>query len=366
MQRTLVADLHIHPTLKQSLFNLDFRRIYPTSKRMIPFTMRTSLPRLQAGGVNLALSSIYIPEKQMLRDCLPLRILSPLLSRFRKLIHSTPNKQAIAVMNRFEEVVEQIPGVEIAKSRKEMKDSLNRGSITLLHSIEGGHVLGGRIENVDRFFQRGVCLITLAHFYRNEAVSPVEGIPHDLWLKRIGCFKEPKDLTQGLSEFGKEVVEKMLDLGILLDLTHSTPQARREIYELCGKRRPLLFTHVGVSELADYPMNPTDEEIRKIADTGGVIGVIFMGYWLSKTNPRGGVDLAIDTMKHLLKVGGIDCIGIGSDLDGFTNPLNNLKNASQMPRLNQSLLQSGFSETEIEKILGGNVLRVIEEGWGQA
>jgi membrane dipeptidase len=71
-------------------------------------------------------------------------------------------------------------------------------------------------------------------------------------------------------------------------------------------------------------------------------------------------------MKHLRKVGGVDCIAIGSDLDGFTDPLDDLKDASEMPRLTQRLLQNGFAETAIQKILGGNVLRVLQEGWGRA
>ena len=123
-------------------------------------------------------------------------------------------------------------------------------------------------------------MLTLAHFYENEVVAPVVGIPED--MQKFGCFKQPKDLDLGLGEIGPAVVEEMLRVGMILDLTHCTPKARLQIYDLCGNQRPLMFSHVGVQPLADDPMSPTEDEIRRIADTGGVVAMIFMNYWLGE------------------------------------------------------------------------------------
>jgi membrane dipeptidase len=160
----------------------------------------------------------------------------------------------------------------------------------------------------------------------------------------------------------------MLNLGILMDLSHLTPVGRKEVYEINRthpSRRPLVFSHVGVKKFCDTPYNLSDEEIRIVADSGGVIGVIFMNYWLACTDQKYGMNYITDTIKHLRNVGGIECIAIGSDFDGFTDPPDDIKDASQMPALTESLLQAGFSSEEVEKISGKNVMRVLENGWGK-
>ena len=175
--------------------------------------------------------------------------------------------------------------------------------------------------------------------------------------------EQPKDLDKGLGPIGPAVIEEMLRIGMIIDLTHCTPKARREIYDLCGTRRPLMFSHVGVQPLADDPMSPTEDEIRHIADTGGVIAVIFMNYWLGEHDKKNGLDSIVATVKHIAEIGGIGAVAFGSDFDGFTDPPDDIKDVSQMPRLTSKLLDAGFSETDVEKILGKNMERVLRSGW---
>jgi len=159
------------------------------------------------------------------------------------------------------------------------------------------------------------------------------------------------------------VIEEMLRLGMLIDLTHCTPKARRQAYEICGTRRPHMFSHVGVQPLADDPMSPTEDEIRHIASTGGVIAVIFMNSWLGEHQSKDGLDAIVATIGAISDTGGIDSVAIGSDFDGFTDPPDDLKDISQMPRLTNALLRAGFGDAEIEKILGLNMERVLRDGW---
>jgi len=160
----------------------------------------------------------------------------------------------------------------------------------------------------------------------------------------------------------------MVELGMMIDLSHSTPTARQQIYDIIdasGKRVPLMFSHVGVYEIDPTPYNPSDWEIERVARDGGIVGVIFMPYWLMPKESKQGIDFISRTIQHLVNVGGEDCVGIGTDFDGFTTPPDDLIDASQMPRLTQRLLVDGYTHDQIVKILGGNALRLLREGWGK-
>jgi membrane dipeptidase len=366
--RTVVIDCHVHPALKTYLFNKKLYRKYRTGGAWNPFTLRVDLPKIQLGGVNALFSSIYLPEIKMIEDCWFLRLLTSLpCSKFRDLVKKDPFQTTLKMLDHFENAVSMAAAkgikVEIATSVSSLRRILSENRIALIHSIEGAHSLSGSVEHIKILFERGVSLLTLAHFYENEATFTVGGIPED--KKFLCCFRNEKEQNKGLTKIGREMVQEMIDLGMLVDLTHCTKAARREIFSINNNNRPLLFSHTGVYALNPKQMNPSDEEIKMTADSGGVIGVIFMNYWLQSPDRKEGLNLIIDTIKHLKNIGGIDCIAIGSDFDGFTDPPDDIKDISEMPKLTHRLLNCGFSENEVEKIIGKNLMRVIEEGWGK-
>lgn len=364
-ERTLVVDGHAHPVLKTYLFRRKLGVRNRTGRTFNPFALRVDLPKLIEGGVNVLVSSVYLPELGLLNDCVPLRLVT-LFPRMRRLTKGDRFTRTIELIDDFERTVRGTPPIEgtrleVATSLVDLEDVLASGNIAVLHSIEGAHSLAGSLDNLELLFARGVCLITLAHFYPNEAVWPVDGIPPP--YKKLGCFRQTKDLSRGLTPFGCELVEAMVDLGVIVDMTHATPVARREILDVARGRRPIAMTHVGVWP---DPMNPNDAEIRRIADTGGIVGVIFMDYWLSGESVANGLDPVVETMRHLRDVGGIDCVAFGSDFDGFTDPPDELSDHAALPRLTEGLLAGGFSQGDVEKVLGGNFRRVLEAGWGRA
>ena len=376
-----IVDLHIHPSLQQQLFrrNLNWRYVI---SRLNPLSVRASFPRLKKGGYDAILSVIHVPEKGILQDF-------PIVNVFRflrpdvwaKVFAPAPFNVALRMMDDMEKAVAQSKSGErmaMARSVKELDGILNQPDaqrpIAVVHAVEGGHCLTGDdtsesavLKNLETFYQRGVAYVTLAHFYPNQVVHPCFPFPEDM----LPLSANPnlwRDLTLGLTDTGKRVVERMIELGMLIDLSHSTPTARQQIYDLIdasGKRVPLLFTHVGVYEIDPSPYNPTDWEIKRIARDGGVIGVIFMPYWLMPKESKQGVNFISRTIRHLVNVGGEDVAGIGTDFDGFTTPPDDLIDASQMPRLTQRLLIDGYRREQIIKILGGNALRVLREGWGK-
>jgi membrane dipeptidase len=160
----------------------------------------------------------------------------------------------------------------------------------------------------------------------------------------------------------------MIELGMLIDLSHCTPTARRQIYDIVHashKHVPLIASHVGAYSINPTPYNLTDWEIRQFARDGGVIGVIFMPYWLMPKESGQGINFISHHIQYLVKTGGENVVGLGSDFDGFTTPPDDLDNASLLPRLTQRLIVDGHREGTIKKILGENALRAIRQGWGK-
>lgn len=367
------VDLHLHPSLKMYLFGKKIYKRNPTGGAWNPLSMRVDLPKIKAGAMNVLVSSIYVPETGMINDCIFMKSLLWGMGLFNKKFNSIRKGDRFAttllMMDHFEKEVAAANDagyfdVILAKSIGEMEQGFVDGKIVFIHSIEGGHSLGGNIDHLQSFYNHGVCMITLAHFYENEITQTVGGIPDD--KKFLGCFKGEKEQTGGLSDLGKKVVEKILELGMLIDLTHCTLKARQEVYQINNNLRPLVFSHTGVYARNAQSMNPTDDEIKIIAESNGVIGVIFMNDWLDPGHQKNGLDLIVDTIKHIVAVGGIDSVAIGSDFDGFTDPPDDIKDVSEMPRLPAALQSAGFSEGDISKIMGQNALRVLKTGWLKA
>jgi len=369
-----IVDLHAHPSLAVSLFNKPLTRSFRASRYFNPFSVRTDFIKLREGGLDVLLSVVYAPEPQLLEECRPLRLLRYLMPRaFKRAFGHTRFQTTVDMLDTMERTVGNARDGEtgrmlarVCHSVRELNECLAEPGarpIAVVHCIEGAHSLDGQLENLDQFFDRGVAYLTLAHFYRNKAVNPIFPFPES--VQKFGCFQGDRDVTLGLERFGEQVVERMLELGIILDIAHCTPPARRRIYDIVGTRRPMIASHVGAFEVNPSPYNLTDWEIKKIADTGGVVGVIFMNYWLMPHETHRGLNYITFTLRHLINVAGIDHVAIGTDFDGFTDPPDDLADASELPRLTQRLLAEGYSAAEIHKIIGGNALRVLRQGWGR-
>lgn len=383
-QEATIVDLHIHPSMQAQLFrrNLSLRYVVKRTFRSSPIRARATFPRLRDGGYDVILSTIHIPEKGLRKDFKLInifRILRPDL--WRKLIAAQPYDATVRVIKEMEDSVAKTSGygwAQMAGSVSELEAILARPResrpIGVIHSVEGGHSLGGSrasnegvLKNLDALFDRGVIYLTLAHFYPNRLVNPCYPFPEDI-VKIASRERIWRDLTLGLTDLGRQVVLKMMDMGMLIDLSHCTPPARKEIYDLAdslGRPIPLLATHVGAYEINPTPYNLRDWEIRRIARDGGVVGVIFMPYWLMPKESKHAINFLSRHIEYMVNVGGEDVVGIGTDFDGFTTPPEDLDTPSRLPRLTQRLVVDGHSEERIKKILGGNALRAIREGWGK-
>lgn len=367
-----VFDMHMHPTLKSFMLGKKFLKPHHPPAGFFPLTMRTDLDALLAGGVKAFFSTVYMVERDFLEDIWPLRYVRWLLPRLNHILRTPPDALVLECLDHQEAVFEKAnvrrgPVIETALSYSEMKRIMAEGKIAVLRSVEGAHHLNGRVENVDLFFEHGVCHMIVPHLYPNEACENVDAFPDLTALRKIGCFHKRFNMDTGLTDFGCEVVDRMLEVGMLVDMCHATPRCRTEILERARNhpvKRPIVMSHVGVHQLAPYPMNPDPKEIHDIAETGGVIGIIAMGHWLKKPEPRDGLEAVLQTVDHLIEYGGDEVVAFGSDFDGFTGPPRDFKSPRDYATL-RTLLRVRYGEERAAKFLSGNVERALQLGWGK-
>lgn len=413
-ERAVLVDLHAHPSLKATLFRRRLTRRYQAVKNFFwPPSTRTSFPKLQAGGVDVLLSAIYVPEAPILQNIPLLKLLRLARRDIWQDVVEPPYFQATLNMLRgMEKQVaahnaikkdEQRP-LQIIRSVEALEKVVDPAlpdetrPIGLIHTVEGAHSLHGELSgkqetastgasqrqieeellaNLEVLFERSVASLTLAHFYPNQVVFPVFPFPEKLLaFTRQREVLERHDPTRGLTALGEKVVARMLDLGMIIDVSHCTPAARARVYQIVDSHRKnslVMATHVGAYNINPSPYNLENWEIRWLADHGGVIGVIFMNYWLMPQETKLGLNYVSRTLEHFVNVAGSASVAaIGSDFDGFTDPPDDLVDASQMPKLTQRLwaeqasaTERKYSEAALSQILGGNALRLLREGWGK-
>jgi membrane dipeptidase len=203
-------------------------------------------------------------------------------------------------------------------------------------TIEGLHNLEGKAANLDRLYEAGFRMAGLTHFFDNELGGSMHGLNKG-----------------GLTPFGRAIVRRMEAKGMIVDIAHLSHTGVAEV--LAMARRPVVSSHGGVQATCKVNRNLTDDEIRGVAKTGGVVGI---GYWegaVCSTDPRA----AAKAMKHVRDLVGIQYVALGSDYDGATTVR---FDSSQLTQVTQALMDEGFTANEIRAVMGENALRVIRAG----
>jgi len=277
----------------------------------------------------------------------------------------------------------------MATTASDVRKAANEGKIAALLGLEGGYAIDEKLENVERYYQLGV-----------RYMSPAWSVSTN-WA---GSSGDEVGSTRGLNEFGKDVVREMNRLGMMVDVSHVSDKTFWDIVNTSTK--PVVATHSACRAIADVPRNLTDDMIRALAKTGGVVNVIFYPEhiepgWSQKKKqldaeiaplvqeasanepgdvvhkklardrvraeqyarrlPPVTVSRIVDHIDHIVKLVGVDHVGIGSDFDGVQATTSDLATVADLPNLTRELLKRGYSESDVNKILGGNMLRVMEE-----
>ncbi|MCH7948332.1 MAG: dipeptidase [candidate division Zixibacteria bacterium] len=213
---------------------------------------------------------------------------------------------------------------------RERKKELTGGIL----AIEGLHALDGEIENLDQFYVTGYRIMGLVHHFDNMIGGSSYGLKKG-----------------GLTKFGRRVIEKMDELGIIIDLAHASEQLIEDVLEVTS--RPVVVSHTGVKGTCKRTRNLGDDQVRAIAEKGGLIAI---GFWRGAVCGTQPTDIA-RAIRYTVELVGIEHVALGSDFDGDAMPFD----ATGMVQITEALLNEGFSETEIKKIMGENLIGFLLE-----
>lgn len=335
----------------RDLDKLDIRNPQPS--------IMTDIPRLKEGGIGGQFWSVYVPVEMQGQKAV------------------TATLEQIDIVYRM---VRKYPDTfELALTADDVERIHGQGKIASMIGLEGGHSIDNSLANLRMFSRLGARYLTLTHTSNTPWADSATDTP------KFG----------GLSPFGEEVIKEMNWLGMLVDLSHVSPDTMEDAIRV--SQAPVIFSHSDARALNDHPRNVPDNILQLLPKNGGVIMVTFVpGFASPKVNAwntrqtaeqdrlkaafpndaasaRAGVDAwtaanpapratiadVADHVDHIRKIAGIDHIGIGGDFDGITQTVQDLDNVSTYPRLTAELLRRGYSDADIKKILGQNILRVM-------
>lgn len=259
--------------------------------------------------------------------------------------YNKPFNRAMDMLNKFyEEIEKNNRDISVAKNIGDLEINRESGKISAFLTIEEGEAIEGSLKNLRNFYELGVRLMTLTWNYENSIGYP-------------NCKEELRN--KGLKPFGLEVIEEMNNLGMIIDVSHLSDGGFYDVAKY--SKSPFVASHSNSREMCNHRRNLTDDMIRVLSDKGGITGINFEKYFLIESGNRSDVESMLRHIMHIYKVGGIDVLAIGSDFDGI-DP-NNLEIGSmdKIGKLIDGLKKSGFNESELDKILYKNALRVIRE-----
>jgi len=245
--------------------------------------------------------------------------------------------------NLMEELNRNREHIVLARDAAGISALQTEGKIAAILTLEEGGILDSKPERLDELYGMGVRLITLTWNHEN-----CFGFPNT---------KKPELMKKGLKPFGKEMVERMQEMGMIVDVSHLSDGGFWDVVKL--SKKPFIASHSNARSIHYNIRNLTDEMLKALADAGGVTGINFYHKFLGD-DKTGSIEQMVAHIKHIRKVAGIDTIAMGSDFDGFEGPCE-LADCSQFPLLTDALFKAGFSDEEIEKICWKNAMRVIEQ-----
>jgi membrane dipeptidase len=250
--------------------------------------------------------------------------------------------------------------VRVVREFRDLESARHMGQLAVIAGNEGGKILGSNTDLLDAWFQLG-----LRHVQFNWAMPNLLGASQD---------QENDPAQPGLTDFGRQTIENMNEKGMIVDVSHSAPQTILDA--LATTSKPILNSHSGGRSIADKPQNLHDDQIQAMAENGGVIGIHFCSRLVLGVNGvQAGIDDVVKQIRYVADAGGIDVVGLGPDWV-LGDPMRDvpylrntdqedltwakgLEDSSELPNLWDPLVGAGFTAAEIEKIAGGNMLRLF-------
>ncbi|MCS5631085.1 MAG: dipeptidase [Pirellulaceae bacterium] len=324
-------------------------------------TIHTDIPRLLQGNVGAQYWSVYVPAATAYRGAALLETLEQI-----QIVHAMIKKypETFAAVSNYQDIL---------RARRQ-------GKIASLIGVEGGHSIEDSVANLNRLFDLGARYMTLTH--------------SDTLTWADSATDDPKH--QGLNAFGEEIVRQMNSLGMIVDLSHVSESTMHDALDTT--KAPIMFSHSSARSVADHVRNVPDTVLQRMPSNGGIVMVNFFSGFIdpeaakimstmfdvsrelrkqfsddaefdaavkrwrtANPYPRGTIYDVVDHIDHIVKIAGIDHVGIGSDFDGVSKLPLGLEDVSTYPRITQLLLDRKYSRRDIDKIMSGNMMRVIRQ-----
>jgi len=348
--RAIVVDTHADTTQRIADDHLDIGKPQPE--------LHLDLPKMKAGGLDAEFFSIWVDPKKVKPEG----------------FHKDALRQLDAVHDMIRKNAKVIAW---AKTAADVRENAKRGLLSALFGVEGGHMLlpgtpDEQIARLRKFYELGARYMTLTWSNSN----PIGGSSGD------------EGDIQGLTDFGRRVVDEMQRLGMMIDISHVSDPTFWDVIRYV--RKPVIASHSSARSLCNVPRNMTDAMLRAVGKNGGAVCVNFYPGFLdidytnairpihakyknlpvleaerrereeAKKLPRPGVARLVDHIDHIAKVAGVEHVCLGSDYDGIEVAPLGVENVAQLPAITVELRKRGYSPADVEKILGGNTLRVLE------
>jgi membrane dipeptidase len=327
-------------------------------------SIMTDIPRLRAGGVGGQFWSVYVPVELQGQQAV------------------TATLEQIDIVHGM---LRKYPDTfELALSADDVERVFKKGRIASLIGMEGGHSIDNSLAALRMFHRLGARYMTLTHSKNTSWADSCTDVP----------------ASRGLSDFGEQVVREMNWLGMLVDLSHTSPETMADAIRV--SEAPVIFSHSSARAVNDVPRNVPDDILAEVARTGGIVMVTFVPGFLSprvtawnklqaaeeerlrvasaadaaglklglakwaaaNPAPRATIADVADHIDHIRKVAGIDHLGLGGDFDGITEVPLGMEDVSTYPALTAELLGRGYTDEDLRKILGRNILRVMRQAEG--
>lgn len=330
----LVVDAHcdtLLSTMRDSFVRMEWgierRSLKERSKKG-----HVDLPRLKEGGVNCQIFAAFIEPP----------------------FYPQSVERALKLIYTFNREISQDDSIKHVTTYKEIKEYNTEDKLSALLFFEGGEAINGGyigrepdLRVLHMMYELGVRGITLTWNYRNKIADGVQ----------------EAEYGGGLTKYGRAVVAKMKELGMIVDVSHLSPSSFWDVLEV--STQPVIASHSDCRVLSNVARNLTDEQIKALAEVEGVIGINFSPRFLNKEKVNNGrhptIKDVVDHIDHIVEVAGVEYVGLGSDFDGIKQTPKGLEDVSKLSKLTEELLNRGYTKSEIEKILGGNFLRVFKK-----
>lgn len=352
-RKRIIVDLHVDPLIQHFLFGYQVDREHgegwqPKKRRWLfrslmaygkmtrqhkPFFNHIDFPRMRVGGYTFGAFGIHSWPRQSERSW----------------------QLTLRQLDYFRELAELRPFFSLARTPDDIAMAAQHDNLVAFPGVEGTHCLGAggnatekqrldRIELLQEEF--GVGYLTLCHLSRNDAACPRMG---------LGTSRR-----KGLSEFGKALVKKLNQVGIIVDLAHVNDPGILDACEISQK--PVIVSHTGLKGIYPHKRNLGDQALKAVAHTGGLVGIMFGTNFLSAVKSKANSDILLNHIDYAVQCVGEDHVAIGSDFDGWIASIpTDMRGADSLPVLIAKMENLGYSEERIRKILGENFIRVWRE-----